>query len=200
MTEKIQIDPTSSALLLLHFQYGTLSAGNALPLAGEAAVLADRFRAAGATVAFVNLGFDEADAAAVPATNPMLASIVGAGMMRVGSAEAANAGPLQPEDGDVVVRNTRFGAFSTSTIADELEARDIRTLVLGGVAAGAVLVTTALEASDRDYEVVVVADLVADPDPSVQSAVLTGIVPRVGRVVEAADLVVEPAEAEAPSA
>jgi nicotinamidase-related amidase len=183
MTDHITIDPESTALLLLHFQIGTLSAGEAMELADAAAPVVDRLRESGVTIGFVDLGFDEADAAAMPATHPMLAPLVAAGMMRTGSPEAGNAPALTPKPGDLVVRNTRFGAFSTSDIAAELEARGIRTLVLAGVATGAVVVTTALEASDRDFEVIVLRDLVADPDPSVQAAVLDGILPRIGRVV-----------------
>ncbi|XPP26873.1 MAG: cysteine hydrolase family protein [Leucobacter sp.] len=190
MTDQITIDPKTTAVLLLHFQFGTLSAGEALPLAEAAAPFADRMRAAGATIGFVNIGFDEADAAAVPASNPMLAPLVGAGMMRIGSPEASNPPALTPQEGDIVVRNTRFGTFSTSPIEAELASRGIRTLVLAGVATGAVVVTTALEASDRDYEVIVVSDLVADPDPSVQSAVLDGIIPRIGRAVLGESIVV----------
>lgn len=183
MTNQTTIDPRTTAVLLLHFQLGPLSAGEAMPLAEAAAPFAERLRTAGATIAFVNLGFDDAEAAAVPVTHPMLAALVGSGMMRSGSPEAGNPPALSPHDGDVVVRNTRFGAFSTSSLDAELKSRGIRTLVLAGVATGAVVLTTALEASDRDYEVIVVENLVADPDPSVQTTVLQGIVPRIGRVV-----------------
>lgn len=188
MNDQITIDPTSTAVLLLHFQFATLSAGEALPLADDAAAFVDRLRTVGATIGFVNLGFEESDAAAVPASNPMLVPIAAAGMMRVGSPEAANPPSLTPQEGDIVVRNTRFGAFSTSPIEAELSSRGIRTLVLAGVATGAAVLTTALEASDRDYEVIVASDLVADPDPSVQSAVLNGIVPRIGRAASSASI------------
>lgn len=189
MTEQIRIEPNRTAVLMLHFQFATLSAAEAMPLADAAGEFADRLRSAGATIGFVNLGFDESAAAAVPESNPMLAPIVGAGMMRLGSPEAANPPALTPREGDIVVHNTRLGAFSTSPLEEQLRSQGIRTLVLAGVATGAVVLATALEASDRDYEVVVASDLVADPDPSVQRAVIEGIVPRIGRAAPSADIV-----------
>lgn len=176
------INPQTTALLLLHFQYGTLSAGQSLPLAGEAAVFADRLREAGVTVVFVNVGFTEAQAAAVPQTHPMLYGLASAGMMRVGSDEGANVGPLQPAAEDLTVLSPRFGAFSTTDLDAQLRALGIGTVILAGVATGAVVIDCALEASDRDYEVIVAEDLTADPDPAVQASVLGGMIPRIGRV------------------
>lgn len=183
MTKHIQITPENTAILLLHFQVGTLSAGNALALADDASLFAERMRTAGATITFVNLGFDESESNAVPSSNPMLSPLVASGMMRLGSPEASNPPVIEPKSGDLVVRSTRLGSFSTTSLESILRERGIRSVVLTGVATGAVVLATALEMSDHDFEVIVTSDLVADPDPVVNAAVLEGIAPRIGQVI-----------------
>jgi nicotinamidase-related amidase len=97
-------------------------------------------------------------------------------------------GQVAPEPGDIVVSKTRVGAFSTTDLGVQLWQRGIDTLLLAGLSTSGVLLSTVRDASDRDYRVVVVADLSADPEPDVHYFVIHRIFPRQGHVLASADL------------
>src|SRR4029453_2044310 len=69
---------------------------------------------------------------------------------------------LGPEPGDIVVTKHRVSAFAGTDLEMILRAKDIRTLVLFGIATSGVVLSTLLEACDADYEPVIVADCCAD--------------------------------------
>ncbi len=89
---------------------------------------------------------------------------------------------------DIVVRKTRVGAFSTTDLDKQLRDRGIDTLLLAGLSTSGVMLSTVRDAHDRDYQVFVVADLTADPDPDVHEFLTGRIFPRQARVITAADL------------
>ncbi|MEV0739635.1 isochorismatase family protein [Streptomyces sp. NPDC050549] len=68
-----------------------------------------------------------------------------------------------PEDGDVVVRKIRHGSGSTTDLHQQLSDRGIDTLVLAGISTSGVVLSTVMDATDRDYRVLVLSDGVADP-------------------------------------
>ena len=71
---------------------------------------------------------------------------------------------LGPESGDVVVTKRRVSAFAGTDLEIILRAKEIETLVLFGIATSGVVLSTLLEASDRDYRIAVVTDCCADLD------------------------------------
>jgi nicotinamidase-related amidase len=90
---------------------------------------------------------------------------------------------LAPEDGDVVVVKRRVSAFSGSDLEVVLRARDIRRLVLAGIATSGVVLSTVREAADKDYEITVLADLCADFDPEVHRVLLEKVFSRQADVI-----------------
>src|SRR5262245_38113006 len=72
---------------------------------------------------------------------------------------------LGPEPGDIVVTKHRVSAFAGTDLDMILRANEIRTLVLFGIATSGVVLSTLLEASDADYEPLVIGDCCADMNP-----------------------------------
>ncbi|HEY1485834.1 MAG TPA: isochorismatase family cysteine hydrolase [Micromonosporaceae bacterium] len=89
--------------------------------------------------------------------------------MNADDPETAIVDRLTPEPGDVVVRKRRVGAFSTTDLDEQLRRRGIDTLVLTGIATSGVVLSTARDAADRDYRILVVHDLCLDSDPEVHA-------------------------------
>ena len=95
---------------------------------------------------------------------------------------------VAPEVGDVVVRKTRVGAFSTTDLHDQLQDLGIDTLVLAGISTSGVVLSTVIEAHDLDYRVFVLADGCADTDAEVHAFLLEKIFPRRAEVITLAEL------------
>jgi biuret amidohydrolase len=98
---------------------------------------------------------------------------------------------LAPQDGDVIVDKTTFGAFSGSALDDELKRMGIDSLIVTGVSTATCVESTAREAADRGYGVVIVDECTADYDPDAQTATLRAFHFNFGRVVETAGDAIE---------
>jgi nicotinamidase-related amidase len=90
---------------------------------------------------------------------------------------------LGPEASDIVVTKHRVSAFAGTDLELILRAKDIRTLVMFGIATSGVVVSTLVEACDADYESVVIADCCADMNTDLHNALITHLFPRRGTVV-----------------
>jgi nicotinamidase-related amidase len=75
-----------------------------------------------------------------------------------------------------------------STLAEQLRDRAIATLILAGVSTRGVVLSTVRDAADRDYEVFVLADATADPEPGVHGLLVERIFPRQAHVITVAQL------------
>ncbi|MER7212598.1 cysteine hydrolase [Streptosporangium sp. NPDC000239] len=183
------LDPRTTALLVMDYQRGILDAlpDPQSPLSRTADAIAD-MRAYGAAVAYVRVGFTEADWAAIPPTNKPFSFLGWQRLMHHADAATDIHPRLAPEPGDIVVRKTRFGALSTTDLDRRLRDRGVTTLVIAGVTTGGVVLSTVTDAADRDYRLHVLSDCVADPDPQVHRALMTGVFPRVAHIIDTAEL------------
>jgi nicotinamidase-related amidase len=184
------IDPKTTALLVMDFQplvLGMLSDSESLlARAGEAIRVA---RARGAHVGYVRVAFDDADYDAVPPHSqfaPFLKTL-GKGFHSDAPATAVH-GDLAPAPGDIIVRKTRIGAFSTTDLDRQLKGRGIVTLLLAGISTSGVILSTVRDAADRDYHVFVVADASADPELDVHQFLIEKVLPAQAKLVNVADL------------
>jgi nicotinamidase-related amidase len=137
----------------------------------------------------VRVAFDDADYDAVPPHSrfaPILKA-VGRGFHSDAPATAVH-GDLAPQPGDIVVRKTRVGAFSTTDLDRQLKERGVVTLLLAGISTSGVVLSTVRDAADRDYRVVVVADACADREPAVHEFLTSKVFPAQAQVVHLADL------------
>jgi nicotinamidase-related amidase len=108
--------------------------------------------------------------------------------MTDGNADAEIHPALQPTAADIVVTKTRVGAFSTTDLAAQLEARAIDTLILAGIATSGVVLSTVRDAADHDYRLFVLGDCCADRDDEVHRILLERVLVRQADVIDSADL------------
>jgi nicotinamidase-related amidase len=66
-----------------------------------------------------------------------------------------------------------------------LRAKDVRTLVLFGIATSGVVLSTLREAADRDYRLIVVKDCCVDLDADLHDTLVDKVFPRQATVVSA---------------
>jgi nicotinamidase-related amidase len=184
------IDPRRTALLVMDYQnaiVGRLEDAEAL-LARVAHAIA-LVREHGGRVGYVRVAFDDADFDAIPPTSQFAGLVAQTGRaMHADSPATAVHESVAPEPGDLIVRKTRVGAFSTTDLDEQLHAGDIDTLVLAGISTSGVVLSTVRDAADRDYRVFVLADASADPAPGVHEFLTEQIFPRQAKVITLADL------------
>jgi len=180
------IDPRRTALLVMDYQAGILDrlgdAGALLSCAADAIAVV---RGRGGQIGYVRVAFDDADYAAAP-PHSRFAS-VGPEMHSDSPATAVH-DAVAPEPGDIIVRKTRVGAFSTTDLDQQLRDRGVTTLILAGISTSGVVVSTVRDAADRDYQLLVLADACADPVPGVHEFLTGTIFPRQARVITSAEL------------
>jgi nicotinamidase-related amidase len=185
------IDPSRGALLVMDYQNGIVGmVENSDELLAIARNLTKTFREHGGTVGYVRVGFADGDLDDVPATSGMAAMITPdrREMMHADAPATQIHESIAPEEGDIVVRKQRVGAFSTTDLDDQLKARGIDTLVLAGISTSGVVLSTVLDAFDRDYRVIVLSDACADPDAEMHSFLLERVFPKRGEVIEVREL------------
>jgi nicotinamidase-related amidase len=139
-------------------------------------------------VGYVRLGFTDADYDAVPHTNTRFAGIAASRRMHAEAPETAIHETVAPEPGDLVVRKTCVGAFSTTDLDEQLRDRQIDTLILAGIATSGVVLSTVRDAADRDYRLYVLEDGCADRDRDVHALLMQKVFPRQACVILIAEL------------
>ena len=92
-----------------------------------------------------------------------------------------------PRDGDIVVHKTSFGAFNSSNVDEVLHAHGLHTIVMCGISTNCCVETTARDAADRGYAVVIVDEACADYDEAAHDASLKAFCFNFGRVVRSPD-------------
>jgi nicotinamidase-related amidase len=95
---------------------------------------------------------------------------------------------IAPQDGDIIVRKTRVGAFSTTDLHEQLRAANVDTLLLAGLSTSGVVLSTVRDGADRDYRIIVLADACADPTPGVHEFLTEKVFPRQTTVLTTAEL------------
>jgi isochorismate hydrolase len=144
MTDSLPtIDPRHTALLVMDVQAMALSAiSEAETLLARVADALAIVRDRDGHIGYVRVGFEDADYDAVPAYS-MMAPVVAAGQA-VHSESPATAvhDHVAPEPGDIIVRKTRVGAFSSTDLDAQLRDRKITTLILAGIITSGVVLST----------------------------------------------------------
>ena len=184
------IDPQHTALLVMDYQPAVLgSLSDAEELLSRVAEAIAIVRRHGGRVGYVRVAFDDADYEAVPEHSAFAPALTtGREALHNDSPTTAIHERVAPEPGDIIVRKTRFGAFSTTDLAEQLRDRAVTTLILAGVSTSGVVLSTVRDAADRDYQVFVLADATADPEPRVHGFLTERIFPRQAHVIEVAQL------------
>jgi nicotinamidase-related amidase len=183
------ITPARTALLLMDLQPTVLaSIGDSDTLLARAQRALSWARAEHVRVVFVRVAFTPADYAAIPTHNKAFAVVAEHQILADGSPGSEIDGSLDVRDEDIVVRKTRFGAFSTTDLYARLRSEGIDTLVVAGISTSGVVLSTLRDAADADYRLYVLADATADPDPEVHRVLVEKVIPVQADVIETDDL------------
>jgi nicotinamidase-related amidase len=181
------IDPSRTALLIMDYQNGVIPmAPNPEELLAGARQAIDLIRARGGTIGYVRVGF--ADVSEIGGT---MGRRIGAAALENFHADHPNTqihAAVAPEAGDIVVRKTRVGPFGSTDLHEQLQERGIDTLVLAGISTSGVVLSTVRDAHDRDYRLVVLADLCADRDAEVHEVLIGKVFPRQAEVISSTEL------------
>ena len=179
------IAPERTALLVMDFQNGIV------PIAPDSDALVERVkdtiaevRAAGGAIGYVRVAFTEDDWSAVPETNKSFSAVAAAKMLHHEDDATQIDARITPEDGDIVVRKIRYGSGSTTDLHEQLGDRGIDTLVLAGISTSGVVLSTVIDAADRDYRVFVLSDGVADPDAETHRVLVEKVFPSRAHVID----------------
>ena len=89
---------------------------------------------------------------------------------------------LEPRPGELVVNKTTYGTFNSTGLDHALRSMGITSLVVGGVVTNVCVETTARDAADRGYEVVLLDDGCAAFSPEIHEATLLSFQGPFGRV------------------
>jgi nicotinamidase-related amidase len=95
---------------------------------------------------------------------------------------------MQPAAGDVVVTKRQWGAFYGTNLDLELRRRGRTTLVLGGISTNFGVESTARDAWERNYQLILVEDAMAALSAGAHEFAIQRIFPRLGRVCTVADV------------
>lgn len=139
-------------------------------------------RAVGIPVLHVGLAFRPGYPELDP-RSPMLARLQGSGRLLRGSPSAEFDASVAPRPDEARITKFRVSAFAGNELAMMLRARRIETLVLLGVATSGVVLSTVRQASDLDFQSVVVRDACADADVEVHRVLMDKVFPRQAQVV-----------------
>jgi nicotinamidase-related amidase len=182
----IKLDPKTTALVLIDLQKGIVGREWA-PHSGKQVVdasnlLADRFRKVGAPVVLINVGwskdFGEVLRQLVDQPNP-------AGSFLPDFSELID-GLAKP--GDIHITKRQWGAFHGTEMDLQLRRRGIQTIVLGGIATNIGVESTARQAWEHGYSLVIAEDITSAMSADMHEFAFSKIFPRISRVVKSADV------------
>ncbi|HTY79064.1 MAG TPA: cysteine hydrolase [Candidatus Bathyarchaeia archaeon] len=89
---------------------------------------------------------------------------------------------LEPRADELVVNKTTYGTFSSTGLDHRLRSLGVSSLVVGGVVTNVCVETTARDAADRGYEVVLLDDGCAAFSPEIHEATMLSFQGPFGRV------------------
>ena len=204
----LTLDPNTTALVLIDMQEYFLDPASPFSRACEAVVpgvlshfqergrgvvepslrrLLDVFRARGLRVVYTTVASELPDGSDLM---PIFRERNAANRAAVGDAAIPpRADPwarivrsLEPQPGELVVNNTTYGTFSSTGLDHRLRALGISSLVVGGVVTNVCVETTARDAADRGYQVVLLDDGCAAFSPEIHEATMLSFQGPFGRV------------------
>ena len=92
---------------------------------------------------------------------------------------------IAPQPDDIIITKKRVSAFTGSDLEVVLRSKEIKNIVLAGIATSGVVLSTLREAADKDYVIMVLSDCCADRDEEVHRVLMTKVFPRQADVVTA---------------
>lgn len=177
----LTLNAASTALVIIDLQEGILPiAGgphSASDVVSRAARMATKFRASGAPVVFVRVGWsaDNAEALKQPVDAPSPARILPANWWNYPAA-------LGKQDSDIDVIKRQWGAFYGTDLEMQLRRRNINTLVLCGISTNIGVESTARNAWEMGFSLVIASDACSAQSTEQHQSSIDHIFPRIALV------------------
>jgi nicotinamidase-related amidase len=183
----LSLDPRTTALVLIDLQKGVLSMPlspyDAPQIIERSVSLGRAIRQAGGLVVLVNVAF--ANGFADRLSQPVDAPSPPGGLPVDWSDFAPEIASLP---GDVIVTKRQWGAFHGTELDLQLRRRGITTIVLGGIATNFGVESTAREAWQHNYAVIIAEDACTSIGPGMHQFAIEKILPRVARIRSTAEI------------
>lgn len=189
----------TTALVVVHMQNAICTSPSPLDFMGHARATAEDGivpRIAGLLAAFRGKGLPVVYAVAVHPDEPEVPAYgafwQGLPDLRVnlaGTRDVEVVDELAPLDGEPVVRNWPFDILRQTELEAWLRERGVETVVLVGVATGMAVIIAAYQFADRLFNLIVPSDCVTDGNRRLHEAIVDGVLPVIGLVTTADDVV-----------
>jgi nicotinamidase-related amidase len=145
------------------------------------------FREAERPVIYLTIGFamnDRRDGLGLlrQIDDDLRAQMASGPLVRRGSHANTVIDALAPRDGEIVINKTSMGAFNSTALDQTLRNLGLSTLVVTGVSTECCVATTARDAGDRGYHVLLVEDACTAVTPYLQESSLVTFAAMFGRV------------------
>jgi nicotinamidase-related amidase len=194
MNEQIEINPRTTALLVLDLQRIILDGDAAPQTAAEKEALLSRnarliagARNAGMRVIYVRNGF-RTGYPEVSSRNKSFSSIRQRDRFPDGGEGSQIHPAVAPLPDDVIITKHRVNAFFGTELDMILRSNGIDTLVLAGIATSRVVLSTLRYAADADYALFVAHDCCSDSDPDVHEMLIKKVFVRAGTVASSGEI------------
>lgn len=177
------LNPSQTALVLIDLQQGILGYGQA-PCSGaelvqRTAPVVARFRAAGALIVRVKVGWSEGYPELLRQTADLSAAPPADGLPADWWADPAGL-PTQP--GDLLITKRQWNAFHGTELDLQLRRRGITTLVFGGIATHIGVEGSVRAAWELSYQLYIADDLCSGPVAEAHQGSMRYVMPRLGHV------------------
>ena len=90
--------------------------------------------------------------------------------------------------GDIRITKRQWGAFHGTELDLQLRRRSIQTIVLGGIATNIGVESTARQAWERGYAVILAEDATSGQSVEMHNFSVKNILPRISKISKAADI------------
>jgi nicotinamidase-related amidase len=192
MEDSLAFEPARSAVLSMDLQTGIVGiyAKNDPALPNRVAKILASSRDRKMSVIHVQVGF-RPGLPEVSLRNPLFGAMkrsIEHQQFFQGSSGAIHP-TVAPQDDDVIVTKHRISAFAGTDLEMILRAREIDTLILFGIATSGVVLSTLLQASDKDYRLIVVKDCCADLDAEGHDYLVERLFPSLATVTASGQLI-----------
>ncbi|MFP1851124.1 hydrolase [Lonsdalea quercina] len=183
----LKLTPSSTALVLIDLQEGILPFAGGPYAAQDVVSRADKLaticRQNGATVILVRVGWsaDFGDAPRQTVDQPNAAGALPENWLTFASG-------LNLSDGDIRIIKHQWGAFYGTDLDLQLRRRGIDTLILGGISTNIGVESTARNAWEHGYNLVIAEDLCSAGSAEQHQSSMTHIFPRIARVRNSAEI------------
>ncbi|MFZ0481701.1 MAG: isochorismatase family protein [Terriglobales bacterium] len=193
--DPLQLEPKKTALVLIDLQNGIVGMPTAPYSAAEvvkkASLLAQAFRAKGATVVYVRV--DMRDFLRLPVDQPMrdpnapppsatASEIVPEAGYESGSPNDSSSHRDSSDHKDLLITKRHWGAFAGTELEQALKQRGVDTVVLGGIATNIGVESTARQGTGLGFAFVIVEDACSGRDANDHRFAFEKIFPRLARV------------------